>query len=306
MAGWGGGGSLRGGRKRALLSLSRPYAAGRRQTTGRSAIAAIARRQHGIITFAELLACGLSQRAISHRVAAGRLHRIHRGVYAVGPPSLLSKEGVWLAAVKACGPKAVLSHQSAAQLSKLLSLADYRGPVQVTVPGTNGVRQRNGIVVHRSSALTRKDWMIRDGIPVTNSKRTLIDLRRVLDRQSWLDAVDRARSLHLPTPSLPSTAPTRSNLERRLLALCRRHRLPLPETNLRVGPFLIDFLWRNQRLIVETDGYEHHRDRASFEADRARDVQLTLMGFRVVRITWRQVRDDPAGVAATLQALLGL
>ena len=304
MAGWGGGGSLRGGRKRALLSLSRPYAAGRRQTTGRSAIAAIARRQHGIITFAELLACGLSQRAISHRVAAGRLHRIHRGVYAVGPPSLLSKEGVWLAAVKACGPKAVLSHQSAAAFWSLLP--DYRGPTHVTVAGTTALRRHTGIEVHRSSTLIRKNWMIRDGIRVTNPVRTLTDLRRVLDRQSWLDAIDRARSLHLPAPSLPSTAPTRSNLERRLLALCRRHRLPLPETNLRVGPFLIDFLWRNQRLIVETDGYEHHRDRASFEADRARDVQLTLMGFRVVRITWRQVRDDPAGVAATLQALLGL
>ncbi len=89
-----------------------------------------------------------------------------------------------------------------------------------------------------------------------------------------------------------------------MLALCRRHRLPKPEVNARVGPFLVDFLWRVQRLIVEADSFEHHRDRAAFEADRARDAELALIGYRVVRFTWRRVRDDPAGVAATIRRLL--
>jgi very-short-patch-repair endonuclease len=146
--------------------------------------------------------------------------------------------------------------------------------------------------------------MIRDEIPVTNPRRTLEDLRRAINHEAWLDAIDRARSLHLPIGDVGATTPTRSRLERRLLALCRRHRLPLPETNVRVGPFLVDFLWRQQGLIVETDGYEHHRDRAAFEADRARDGKLTLMGYTVIRVTWRQLTGDPGGVAATLRALL--
>ena len=90
-----------------------------------------------------------------------------------------------------------------------------------------------------------------------------------------------------------------------MLALCRRHRLPMPEVNAKRGPFLVDFLWREERLIVETDSFEHHRDRSSFESDRARDAKLTLLGYRVVRITWRQIGDDPSGVAAMLRALLG-
>lgn len=229
---------------------------------------------------------------------------MHRGVYSLVHPILLSQHGLWLAAVKACGPGSALSHQSAAQLSKILSLTDYRGPPHVTVMGDNGRRRRPGIVVHRSLTLTRKELMTRDAIILTNTKRTLTDLRRVLPHEAWLDTIDRARSLHLPTPELPSTAPTRGRLERKMLALCRRHRLPVPEVNVAIAPFLVDFLWPEQELIVETDGWEHHRDRATFESDRARDAKLTLKGYRVVRITWRQLRDDPAGVAATLRALL--
>jgi very-short-patch-repair endonuclease len=146
--------------------------------------------------------------------------------------------------------------------------------------------------------------MVRDAIAVTNPPRTLADLRRVLDHDAWEDAIDRARALSLPIGTLSPTAPTRSRFERKILALCRRHRLPKPEVNAGVGPFLVDFLWRQQKLIVEADGWEHHRDRASFESDRARDAQLALMGFRVVRVTWRRVTDEPALVAATIRALL--
>lgn len=97
---------------------------------------------------------------------------------------------------------------------------------------------------------------------------------------------------------------TRSELEARFLAICRRHRLPSPETNVRVGPFVVDFLWRRQRLIVELDGWESHGIRSAFEADRERDTELALLGFKVLRFTWRKVRHDPAGVTAGLRELL--
>jgi very-short-patch-repair endonuclease len=267
-------------------------------------IAQVAARQHAVIAIDELLAAGLSHEGVKTRVRAGRLHRKHRGVYAIGNPRL-DQHGIWLAAVKACGDQAALSHQSAAQLAKLLPLPAYRGPVHVTVAGAAGRRQRKGIVIHRSRTLTGADVQIRDVIPVTKPERTLIDLRRVLDRDEWEDALDRARVLALPIGDLAPTEPTRSRFERRMLALCHRHRLLKPEVNARVGPFLVDFFWREARLIVEADSFEHHRDRAAFEADRARDAQLALMGYRVVRFTWRRVRDDPAGVATTIRGLLG-
>ena len=97
---------------------------------------------------------------------------------------------------------------------------------------------------------------------------------------------------------------TRSELEHRFLRLCRRHRIPAPEVNVRIGPFLVDFLWRDERLITETDGYRFHRGRVAFEADRARDVELKLLGYTVVRFTHRQVTDEPAQVAQTLRVLL--
>jgi very-short-patch-repair endonuclease len=232
------------------------------------------------------------------------LHRKHRGVYAVGH-SRLTQHGIWLAAVKACGPDAGLSHQSAAQLSRILSLAAYRGPVHVTVPGDGVRRSRKGIVVHRSKTLTPADVMLRDGIPTTKPPRTLADLRRALPFAAWEDAVDKARVLSLPIGDLKlADEPTRSRFERKMLTLCGLHRLPKPEVNAKVGPFLVDFVWREAKLIVEADSFEHHRARASFEADRARDAKLALMGWRVVRFTWRQMVADPAGVAATIRALL--
>jgi very-short-patch-repair endonuclease len=146
--------------------------------------------------------------------------------------------------------------------------------------------------------------MVRDAIPLTNPARTLADLRAVLTQEEWEDTVDRARVLSLPIGAARPSDPTRSAFERKMLALCRSHGLPKPEVNARVGPFLVDFVWRAERLIVEADGFEHHRERAAFEADRARDARLKLMGHTVVRFTWRQMVADPVGVAATIRALL--
>jgi very-short-patch-repair endonuclease len=261
----------------------------------------LAKRDHGVLTTHELLACGLTHAGIHRRVEAGRLHRVHRGVYAVGHRAL-SREGRWLAAVKACGSGAVLSHQSAAELWELVPRRP--GPIHVTVPAYRRPRPGRGISLHRSKTLTDGDAIRRWRIPLTTPTRTLLDLKGTLPRELWEAAVDRARARGFDTGEVVDEAPTRSALERILLRLCRRHRIPLPEVNVRVGRFLVDFLWRESQLIVEVDGFAHHRARASFESDRARDAVLSLDGYRVLRFTYRQVTGDPGSVATTIRQLL--
>jgi very-short-patch-repair endonuclease len=125
-----------------------------------------------------------------------------------------------------------------------------------------------------------------------------------LRRDQWEAAVDRARARGFPVGDLVDEAPTRSVLERRFLRLCHRHRIPVPRVNVQVGDFLVDFLWPESSLIVEVDGYEYHGDRASFEADRARDAELTRRGYRVVRFTYRHVTQEAARVARAVRELL--
>jgi len=204
-----------------------------------------------------------------------------------------------MAAVLACGPEAVLSHISAAALWQLLP---QRGFVHVTVPG-NG-RSRIGIRVHRSTTLFPGAVTRRAGIPVTTPSRTLTDLRRLLPKPQFASALRQAEFLCLPLDPALEPDRTRSELEARFLTLCRRHRLPRPSVNVRVGSFIADFLWPEQRLIVELDGYQAHSGRAAFEADRARDVELKALGYDVVRLTWRQVTARPADVAETVRRLL--
>jgi hypothetical protein len=138
--------------------------------TAEQLVAAIAARQHGVVTFAQLLGAGLSKGAIDRRVRSGRLHRVYRGVYAVGHPGL-SSEGWWMGAVLACGEGAVLSHRPAAMLWKLLPVSDC--DPHVTVAGTNGRSSRDGLILHRSSSLRKGDTTRRVGIPVTTPARTL-------------------------------------------------------------------------------------------------------------------------------------
>lgn len=267
-------------------------------------IAGIAGNQHGVLSSAQLRAAGLGDNAISKRAKAGRLHRLHRGVYAVGH-TRLTFEGKCLAAALACGEDAVVSHRSAAALWGLLSPA--RGSIDVTVPGDGGREKRSGIGIHRSTALSAGHTTRRRGIPLTTPKRTLRDLHRTIPKPAYRRVVRRALDLHLIAAEdlQREEELTRSELERLFLGLCRRHRLPPPEVNGRVDRFEVDFLWREQRLIAETDGYRHHGHRAAFEADRARDLRLQSLGFRVLRFTYRQVTDAPGNVATSLRAVLG-
>jgi hypothetical protein len=231
-----------------------------------------------------------------------RLHRVHRGVYALGHTGL-SFEGRWMAAVLALGSEAVLSHRSAAMLWRMLEPGD--GLVHVTLRGDNGRKRRRGIVIHRSSILSADATTVRTGIPVTNPNRTLADLRRGAPRGEYRRALRQAEFHRYPTAGLPEADGARSGLESSFIAFCRRRRLPLPEPNVKVGPYTADFLWKPQRVIAETDAFRTHGGPVAFEEDRARDLWLKARGFTVVRVTDRQLASDPAGVAASLRAILG-
>jgi very-short-patch-repair endonuclease len=277
-----------------------------------AAIARLAANQHGVVTTSQLLDAGLLSSGITDRLAAGRLHRVHRRVYAVGHRRL-SERGRWMAAVLAYGEGAVLSHLSAAELWGIWRRvrrqlgAGRRGEqpdVHVSVAGTAGLSKRRGIVLHRSSTLVAGHCTLNDGIPATTPTRTLADLRLLLSPAQFNATVREAEFLRLPIEDQIESDGARTELEQAMFALCRRHRLPRPEVNVKVDRFEVDFLWRDQRLIVEVDGWEAHRSRSAFEADRVRDARLKLLGYEVLRFTWRQIRDDRAAIARTIRLLL--
>jgi very-short-patch-repair endonuclease len=290
-------------------------------------VAQLASDQHGVVTKAQLRGFGLADRAIEARAAAGRLHRIHRGVYAVGHP-LLTTEGRWMAAVLACGRGAVLSHRSAAALWDLRR--SERARIDVTSP-TNAGRTRQGVDAHRARTLPPDERALVRGIPCTSVARTLVDLAEVVNVRALERACNQAEVLWLlETRALEATlarahgrhgaallgrilaagsraeTPTRSELERRFLALCHAARLPRPQVNLWIADAAVevDFAWAAQRLVAETDGRAYHATRRAFEEDRRRDQRLALAGYRVVRFTWDQVTREPRDVAETLRRLL--
>ena len=210
-----------------------------------AAMARIAARQHGVLSVPQLKGCGFSSSAIGDRVKAGRLHRIHRGVYAVGHAGI-GDEGRWMAAVLACGEGAVLSHRSAAELWSILRVRRPSGagaralpdPVDVTVPGDSGRAKRAGVRLHRSLTLSPADCALHEGIPVTKPARTLEDLRRVLSAKQFAAALREAEFLGLPTGERLRPDHTRSELESRFLsplppaphspAGCQRPDRPVP------------------------------------------------------------------------------
>lgn len=264
-------------------------------------VAHVASRQHGVVSIHQLRSAGLSDDAVLTRVRAGRLHRIHRGVYAVGYAGL-GIERSWMAAVLAYGPRACLSHRSAAALWGLLPA--IAGPVDVSLPTHGGRRKRNGISLHRSGSLTTSQVTRQRGIPVTRPSRTIADLRRVAPPHEVRRATRQAHVLGLSIGLEADDDRTRSELEFRFLRLCRRYGLPTPEVNVCVGPLVVDFLWPTSRLIVETDGFRFHRGRVSFENDRARDLGLRALGYEVIRLSHRQVMDEPELVAGVLAECL--
>lgn len=283
-------------------------------------------RQQGLVTHAQLRAIGVGRRTIDRWLASGRLRAVHRDVYGFGPRPL-TKHGKWLAAVLAMGPGAFLSHESAAAL---WGLAGDRPKVDVTAPGGRQVRPgRVGIRVHRCQ-FDAAEVTVRDGIPVSTVARTLFDVAERSPPHRLKSAWDEASRLGLLRvrevavvyergygrrarkrirPFLDAeqrhVEDSASPLEARFAAFCIAQRLPPPQTNVLVGEDMVDALWPAARLIVELDSWEFHAHRAAFETDRARDTRHLLAGYRTIRVTHRQLSQEPDRLAAQIRALLG-
>jgi very-short-patch-repair endonuclease len=287
----------------------------------------MATRQHGVIRHDQLVALGLGRGAIQHRLDTGRLHRRYRGVYTVGHCA----DARWtsfIAAVFACGAGALLSHRDAAELWGLLRRSSSK--IHVTVPG-RGHRGIPGLVVHRPRSIHPEDRAECEGIAVTSIARTLLDLAAVLPYRQLVRAVEEAERLRLfdlraierllarsrgskgrrsltaaIAESVHDIPWTRSELEREFLTLCREEGLSQPAVNSWVEGYEVDAVWLEQKLIVELDGWEHHRGRHAFEGDRERDIQLTLAEYQVIRVTQRRIERGRPKLVGELRKLLDL
>jgi predicted transcriptional regulator of viral defense system len=282
------------------------------------AVARLAEAQHGVAAIWQLLELGMGRGAIKYHVACGRLHQLYRGVYAVGHTAL-SLQGRLLAAVFSAGPLAVLSHRSAAMLWGLLR--DSRPVIDVTTPD-RGRASKNGVRVHRVRSLHPDDVTVVDGIPVTSVARTLFDiarteplrqLRYALDQAERLQLLDlralqrfRCRALANALAAMSEPANTNPGIERLFLEVCDTGGVPRPEVNVLVEGYLVDAVWREQKLIVELDSRAYHMTTRAFEEDRDRDDVLQLARYRVIRITWRRLTNNPERVVARLRAHLDL
>jgi very-short-patch-repair endonuclease len=277
---------------------------------------ALAGRQHYVVTHAQLLRLGFTAEAIRHRLALGRLHRVYRGVYAVGRREL-SRKGQWMAAVLASGPGALLSHFSAAALYGIV--ADRPGPIDVCVLNRR-VRQP-GIRAHQG----QREGAAFKRIPVTGPIETMIDLAACLDDRHWDAAVNEADSLDLCTPDEVRAAAgatgragvarvkrvldpltftlTDSDLERLFLPIARRAGLPKPLTRRHLNGHRIDFNWPDLRLVVECDSLRYHRTASKQTKDVLRDQAHALAQRERLRFTHWQVRYEPAYVEEVLRVV---
>jgi hypothetical protein len=283
----------------------------------------LAERQYGIVARDQLLRHGLGPSLIEARVGAGVLIVVHEGVFAVGHGQL-SREATWLSAVLACGHGAVLSHDSAAELWGI-----GEGSDRIEVTRRSGGTTRSAIWLHQTRLLPSSHVAVEKRIPVTSIERTFLDvsarvgrrnlermiidadraglvdwqqLRRVIDRSNGRRGSGRLRRVVEDID--PRGRDTRSPLELDFLALCREAGLPRPEVNVLVEGYLIDFLWRAERLVAETDGYAFHRDRRAFERDRERDLDLQAAGYEVSRFTYRMITGRPSTCARRIREAL--
>ena len=292
-----------------------------------AAIGELGARQDSVVTSDQLAELGLGRGAIAHRLAIRRWQRLHNGVYLMGPapPTPMARAR---AAIFACGDGAVISHRTAAVLHDLIP-ADEAAEVHVTVAGRNP-GSRKGVIIHRVAELPADERAIRHGLPVTSPARTVCDVASIADRRETerilsegrfrgvvrdrdlLRAVDRVPTrrgssvvralLHAETES----GYTRSEAERRMLRLTHAAGLPRPKLNEPLLGYVVDFLWPAERLVVEVDGFGAHGHRQKFESDRRRDQQLVAAGYRVIRVTWLQLRDQPIAVIASIAQALAL
>lgn len=272
----------------------------------------LARNQHGVVSSDQLQEVGYTRQAIYHRIRTGRLHPLHRGVYAVGRPHV-TDHGRWMAAVIACGAGAVLSHSSAVALWRIGS--ERRGLVELSLPSLSR-RCRPGLQIHQRPSLQDLDVTTKFGIPVTTPVQTILDMTPRLDRRGIERMINEADKYDLTNPPAlrraldhrsgePGVALlreildrrtfrlTKEELERRFLPLVRKAGLPVPLTGQWLNEFEVDFYWPDLGLVVETDGLRYHRTPAEQARDRLRDQAHTAAGLTQLRFTHEQVRYEP-------------
>lgn len=282
-----------------------------------------AERQHGVISARQLEELGYSRVAILRAARAGRLHRLYRGVYAVGHLSL-TWESRCLAAVLSCSTNSFASHLSAAWLWGLLPSR----PGTFHVSATTRRHKRDDLHLHYAR-LIDDDCAICDGIPVTALPRTLLDLAATLSATRLDRAIERSeerglfdlRAVHgllRRAESHRGVGPlqraleiyrdepafTRSRLERRFLDLVRQADLPVPSMGFNEGGYELDAYWQPERFAVELDVYETHGSRAAFENDRLRQEELKLMGIEMIRVTGPRLDREPKELIERVAALL--
>jgi very-short-patch-repair endonuclease len=285
------------------------------------AVARIAGRQDNVISREQLLGAGLGRGAIAHRVKAGTMQRLHWTVYLLGaaPPTPMARAR---AAAIACGEGAVISHRSAAEVFGLLR--ETGGDVDVTVVGRN-VAPREGIRRHRVAHLAGQDVTSVSGLRVTSIPRTVCDLAATEPKDTVMQAFQEGLYRRAVTPRaladvlareptrrgaaviralIDDPRMTRSQRERLLLRLLDQAQLPKPVTNIRLHGYRVDVLWPTEKLIVEFDGWGAHGHRLAFERDRKRDQILVAAGYRVIRVTDRQLLDEPLAVIARVAQAL--
>jgi very-short-patch-repair endonuclease len=286
-------------------------------------IAQIQRAQNGAIGGEQLRAAGLTRDAIRARIARGRLVRIFRDVYAAGDPELMPLVRP-AAALVALGPHSFLSHRSAAAV---WGLADSDPAViDVTVVGGKP-RARDALRLHRVRQLHPADIATRSKLRLTSLARTAIDFAADATSSELHHAFAEARAKHRLTDlaltaalaRLPANHPgaaivrsmlnsnetyDRSKAERIMRTLCTQAQLPQPLVNRQLHGFLVDFLWPQQHLIIEVDGYGTHGTRQAFENDRRRDQVHIAAGYVVIRVTWDQLQNEPLAVIARLAQAL--
>lgn len=278
------------------------------------AIRALAERQHGVFARWQLLELGLEKNLIQRRIEGGLLIPVFQGTFTLGHRRI-SRQGYWMAAVLASGPGAVLSHASAMEL---WGIRESTGPIEVLRRSGGVHRRRTGIRLHQTRRLPKEHVACEQGIPVTTIERAFLDMAARLSakqlerdlvaaerigRVQWLRlngivACGRGRKgagkLRRVVAAVdPRAASTLSPLEVDFLALCREYGIPLPEVNVMVAGYLVDFVWPSERLVVETDGYTYHADRRAFESDHERTVALTAAGYEVHRATGLMLSRDP-------------
>lgn len=289
-----------------------------------AAAAELATSQGGAISREQLLSLGVTKDAVKSWLRSGRLHCYFRGVYLLGHEAI-TPTGRLHAALLACGPGAVLSHRSAGDWWGILRTS--RAPVDVTVRGRSKAGQ-DGIDLHLVRALDPLDVTEHEAVPITTIARTLLDLAEVVrprqlkraveeaDRQRLFDgaAVEdllaRSRGRHGLKPLRDLLTDfiydecSRSEFEALFVDVCKEFGLPVPPMNVPLLGYTVDALWPGTNLVVELDSRAFHLNARAFEEDRKRDADLLLAGYRVVRVTWRQLTREPAALARRLSRLL--